>query len=259
MPRPAPRCAGFTLIEVVIVIAVIAILAALITPLAVNQITARRFDACREELQTLKKALAGDPALASGGLRNSFGFVGDMGRLPVPAGAGANRLTELTTGAWSWVQQNGIWWGWRGPYVSELLDPWGNEYYYSRATTETALAAAIWSAGPDGVSGNSDDVAVTLRWDEVYSRVSGNTLDACSIGSPFSAISVSYPDGSAVVSTAPVSTTAANPVYTIATWIPIGVRRITFTSATPTTVAQQLAVCNGPMTLANLQDPGVCN
>ena len=52
--------AGFTIGEMVIVIAIIAVLAALITPLAVNQITQARYKTCREELSLLKKTIVGD-------------------------------------------------------------------------------------------------------------------------------------------------------------------------------------------------------
>ena len=81
---------GFTMGEMVIVLAVIAILAAMIAPLAVNQITQARYDACREELQIIKQAIVGDPSLIEGGVRSSYGFVGDIGVIPVS-------LQELVT------------------------------------------------------------------------------------------------------------------------------------------------------------------
>ncbi len=64
---------GFTMIEIIIVLAVISILAALIVPLALNQITQKRYTTCREELQLLKQAIVGDATLVAGGVRSSFG------------------------------------------------------------------------------------------------------------------------------------------------------------------------------------------
>ena len=87
------------MIELVIVIAVIAILAGLITPLAVNQIEQARYDAAKEELKIIKTAIVGDPSLIEGGTRSSFGFVGDLGNLPatldfLTAQSGKNRQED---------------------------------------------------------------------------------------------------------------------------------------------------------------------
>ncbi|MGE5342411.1 MAG: type II secretion system protein GspG [Candidatus Omnitrophota bacterium] len=265
---------GFTLGEMIIVIAIIAILASLITPLAVNVISQKRVDGCIEELSVLKKAIVGDPALVEGGTRSSFGFVGDIGVLP----ATLDELVSNTQGRPVYQQYGttGMFYGWRGPYVSDVVDPWGNAYVYS--TTPANLPANVcvrmWSYGVDGVnnSGNGltiagDDIYIDIRTDEAFSRVSGNTLDACDACSPFTAISIAYPNGTAVVqTTANKTTTALNPVYIVlpgdtftGVGIPIGVRVMTFTTATPTTVVRLIQVNNGPMVTLNLKDPGTCN
>jgi len=55
---------------------------------------------------------------------------------------------------------------WKGPYlkVAKLpTDPWGNEYYYEYPTNKTvANTPAVWSSGPDKISGNDDDIR---NWD----------------------------------------------------------------------------------------------
>ena len=48
---------------------------------------------------------------------------------------------------------------WRGPYVKKLpLDPWGRPFHYEPVNDRKARRPyRLWSAGPDGVSGTSDD------------------------------------------------------------------------------------------------------
>jgi prepilin-type N-terminal cleavage/methylation domain-containing protein len=268
------KSSGFTMGEMVIVIAIIAILAALITPLAVNIIEQKRVDACIEELNNIKKAFVGDASLVQGGTRSSFGFVGDLGILPA-------NLGELVTNSqarpvYQQYGATGMFYGWRGPYVNEFRDPWGNDYnYLTRAVTNTdKRIALIWSSGQDGQTDadplsadtrNTDNILISINQDEAFSMVSGNTLDQCDACSPFTNISISYPNGTGVVSTANKTTTAANPVYVIlgtdtstGLGIPIGIRAITFATATPTVVNKLIQVNNGPMVTMNIKDPGPC-
>lgn len=257
MSRRKQSQSGFTLGEVVIVIAVIAILAAMITPLAVNQITQKRFDFCREELQNIKIAIVGNPELLEGGSRTSFGFVGDVGILPRTLGdlltATANTpaipLATVTTGV--------IGWGWRGPYIAEITDPWGRDYRY---TTDPLLlspfiSARIWSIGPDNVDGSADDLSLDIRLDDAFSRVSGNCSDACGAGTGFD-ITLSYPaliSGAFTLTTFTHTTDQTNPIYETNVLIPIGIRHVQYG------IYQRLVfINNGPTTIVNLKTPGPC-
>ena len=49
---------------------------------------------------------------------------------------------------------------WSGPYMEELpVDPWGNEYNYEYPPTNGSKDFPnIWSNGPDGESGTEDDI-----------------------------------------------------------------------------------------------------
>lgn len=48
---------------------------------------------------------------------------------------------------------------WKGPYVKkEAIDPWKNPYNYRFPGQKNADSYDVWSSGPDGVSGNSDDI-----------------------------------------------------------------------------------------------------
>jgi prepilin-type N-terminal cleavage/methylation domain-containing protein len=122
--RNEKRNDGFTLIEVIIVIAVMAILAGAMAPLAVQMIDNSRVDATRKRQELIYRAILGDPSAPGSG------FLSDIGALP-----GAN-LSQLTTrGALPpyAIDACGVGVGWRGPYVlegidsatGEILDGWG--------------------------------------------------------------------------------------------------------------------------------------
>ncbi len=259
---------GFTLLEVIIIIAIIAILAGLIAPLAVNRIDQQRFDACRRELQNIKLAIVGDQQLLSGGMRNSFGFVGDLGLVPrsIPNGAGLDELL-VQGGLPSWQFSSGVWWGWRGPYLSNITDPWGHDYDYADYWSGGGPAgqhviARIWSYGPNGLNESGatgatpggDDLYLDILTNEAFSLVSGNTFDNCGAAMAFSNIVISYPARTAL-QTLSFTTTADNPVFSSVQLLPLGIR---FLSVASPAMQQQVHLNRGPQTVINLRQPGTC-
>lgn len=261
--------AGFTIGEMVIVIAIIAILAALITPLAVNTITQGRIDACIKELENIKKAIVGDPELVQNGTRSSFGFVGDIGLLPAT-------LDQLTDGtglpAYPQTSPSGnTTWGWRGNYISDYRDPWGRDYLYINnwpGGSPTFLAlppiiAVIRSVGPDGQDdgGADDDISIVIRTDEAFSMVSGNMLDECGAGVQYQSVQLNYPVGTTTLGSQLLIPGAGQVVFNFTIPVPIGVREISFLAEVgdTTTQTQFMIINNGPSTTRNLKDPDVCN
>jgi prepilin-type N-terminal cleavage/methylation domain-containing protein len=109
------RAKGFTLIEVIIVIAILAVAAGAMAPLASRVIDDSRRDQTIKRQQLIYQAIMGDPTAASSG------FLSDIGRLP-------NALTELSLigaiPAYS-IGACGIGAGWRGPYLLEGVDSTG--------------------------------------------------------------------------------------------------------------------------------------
>ena len=50
---------------------------------------------------------------------------------------------------------------WQGPYIKEnkkLTDPWNNPYHYSYPGIHNEASYDLFSVGPDGVEGTSDDI-----------------------------------------------------------------------------------------------------
>ncbi len=107
---------GFTLMEVIIVIAILAIVAGAMAPLASRAIDSSRQDLTVKRQRLIYQAIMGD-ALTSGS-----GFLSDIGRLPNPALAELSVMGALPPYA---IQACGIGAGWRGPYLQDGIDTSG--------------------------------------------------------------------------------------------------------------------------------------
>jgi prepilin-type N-terminal cleavage/methylation domain-containing protein len=130
---------GFTLIEVIIVIAILAILAGAMAPLAGRAIDSSRQDETVRRQKLIYQAILGDPSSPGSG------FLSDVGRLP------ATSLTELAVigslPAYA-IQTCGVGMGWRGPYLLEGVDSTGRPLD-GWGTPMDLVGGQIRSAGPD--------------------------------------------------------------------------------------------------------------
>ena len=130
---------GFSLIEVIVAMAIMALLAGAIVPVMLNRLDQSRYTLLMEEMQTIYEASMGVPA------EDYFGFVGDVGRLP-------DSTAELldSTGM-------GLGTSWNGPYLSlggnmRLQDVYGSDYVIDTDTIR------VRSYGPDNRDGTEDDI-----------------------------------------------------------------------------------------------------
>ncbi|MBI5847998.1 MAG: prepilin-type N-terminal cleavage/methylation domain-containing protein [Nitrospirae bacterium] len=157
---------GFTLIEVVVVMAIIAVLTGIMVPFIYRIWESTEVDTTRERMTDLKKAMVGDPKLVQNGVRTHFGFVGDNGQLPSTIsnpdfGGNYTISNDLLTGA-PMLYPN-----WKGPYMpagydvsTYKKDAWGRHFIYTVTTVGSRrVAASLISAGPDGTLGTSDDIS----------------------------------------------------------------------------------------------------
>lgn len=119
--------AGFTLVEIVIIILAIGVLATVAIPRLGNIIGDSKKTATREEMRRLKTAIIGS---ADG---NSRGYENDLGTPPP-------NLTALVVkpgGAADWNRFSRT--GWNGPYINPdgneyLTDAWGANYIYNSSS-----------------------------------------------------------------------------------------------------------------------------
>lgn len=148
------RRGGFTLIEVIIAIAIISILASMAVPYAARLIDMSREESTKREMEGLYTTIMGDPKVPTGG------YVGDMGRLP-------NNLADLNTRG---GQRNpstgflGVRFGWNGPYVNSGFDPqgylndgWGTAYFFGN-TGGGPPATRLRAASQDRRMNTADDL-----------------------------------------------------------------------------------------------------
>ena len=177
---------GFTLIEIIIVLSILAILLGITVPMAYRQITHSCEQITKEEMGNLKKAMAGDPKKIQDGVRTDFGYIGDWGGLPENLDA----LVDAQTPSWSYDKEKKAGAGWNGPYILETfseereeykLDAWNNEYVYSAEdyTNEKGelIDGKIVSYGPDKAEGGDDDLTIEILKNETTAKVFGYVKD----------------------------------------------------------------------------------
>lgn len=132
MKRTLLRGAGFTLIEMLVVLVIIGLLAGLVGPKLFTKVDSSKVQTAQTQVKMLKGAL------------ETFRL--DIGRFPTEA----EGLSLLNTPPADEKLKS----RWRGPYLDEdlPLDPWGNPYQYSMPGTNNQ-PFALYSLGADGKRG----------------------------------------------------------------------------------------------------------
>lgn len=125
---------GFTLIEILVVLVVIATLAGLVAPNVFRHVGTAQVTAAKSQIEMLAAAL------------DSYRL--DMGRYPTTAEGLAVLWTPLPDGSRG---------DWRGPYLrkSVPMDPWGNAFVYTSPSVTMLGGFDLVSYGADGASGGT--------------------------------------------------------------------------------------------------------
>ncbi len=133
------RHQGFTLVEMLLVLVILATLAAIVIPKFAGRSQQAKVTAAQSQLTSLEMALDA--------------FEVDNGYYP-KSGA-LNELIDQPANAANW----------KGPYLKKgiPLDPWGNAYTYEYPGKHSPNGYDLLSPGPDGRPGTDDDIN---NWDQ---------------------------------------------------------------------------------------------
>jgi general secretion pathway protein G len=130
--RTRGRRTAFTLIEILVVVVILAILAAVVVPNVISRIEDARISAAIADIKA---------------------FETDLDMFKVDTGQYPPSLEAL-------INNPGIT-HWNGPYIKNQAtiqpDPWGRPYIY-KAPGDNGRDYDISSAGPDGNAGTADDI-----------------------------------------------------------------------------------------------------
>ena len=178
---------GFTLVEVIVILVVMSILAAVAVPVALRVFETAAEDATREEMINLKKAMIGDSNQQQSPTGGNFGFLGDMGRLPINLDELYSQ-GSLPSFSYDNVKQAGA--GWKGPYLTGSFsgeeadefkkDGLGNDYALTVGPSQ--LDGVLTSSGPDGLPGTADDISLEIFPVETTATLRGSVKDALGSG-----------------------------------------------------------------------------
>ena len=139
---PRPR-AGFTLIEILVVIVVIAILATLVAPNVFQHVGTAKATTAKAQMEELSTTL------------DAYRL--DNGSYP-SSEQGLIALWERPT-----IDAPN---NWRGPYLRKAvpLDPWGNAYIYVFPGQQNPNGFDLYSLGGDGQPGGEGENEDILSW-----------------------------------------------------------------------------------------------
>ncbi|MDB6018664.1 MAG: xcpT 11 [Pedosphaera sp.] len=126
---------GFTMVELLLVLMILGILAAIVLPKFSGRTEQARRTAAQTQIHTFSTVLDA--------------FEVDNGYYP----KGKNGLGDL-------VQKPNDAQNWHGPYIESVpVDPWGHPYVYDCPGKHRPTSYDITSGGPDGRLGNDDDIS----------------------------------------------------------------------------------------------------
>jgi general secretion pathway protein G len=131
---------GFTLVELLVVLGIIALLAALVAPQVIRYLSQARSETAAAQLRNIESAVEL--------------FYLDTGAYP-PADVGLEGLMSAPVSVA----------GWKGPYLKKrdgLVDPWGKPFAYRQPGEHGAYD--VYSLGRDGKVGGEGEDKDIISW-----------------------------------------------------------------------------------------------
>lgn len=141
MKRRTGRRGGFTLLEVLLVLAILVIMGSTVTYYFIGAQQKAYGKQAASQISMIENMLSA--------------YHLDVGAYPTSS----QGLAALRTAPPEMASTN----KWQGPYAQKdiPLDPWGHPYQYELAGGERGEQIKVWSWGPDQTSGTQDDIVNT--------------------------------------------------------------------------------------------------
>ena len=133
----APRRAGFTLMEMILVLAIISLLLGAGVFTMVGVVEDAKWSRAEADLETLETNLVRYQTMALRFPTTEQGLVSLVNR---PS-------AEPMPRKWTKKMEE-----------SALYDPWGNLYHYANPGAKNPTGFDLWSVGPDGTNATEDDI-----------------------------------------------------------------------------------------------------
>jgi general secretion pathway protein G len=179
--RKARNDAGFTLIEVIVIVAILAILAGILAPMIFSQIDEAKISRATSDAKSINTAIlvfrkdTGQWPNKGADCQPNLNLLHGKGIVPANLAAfgfetsPASRISDLLE-----FDDNRCWpQTWKGPYLKTVTaDPWGNAYFVNALKFDVnGEAVWVYSAGPNGIvdtfagamSTGGDDIAVRIK------------------------------------------------------------------------------------------------
>lgn len=143
MQKPSKRrSGGFTLIEIMVVVVIMGVLAALVLPKVLDRVGQSKTAAAKVEISTIMQALKM--------------YKLDNQRYPTTEQGLQALMAKPTTGPAAS--------GWKAPYLEKMpKDPWGNNYQFLSPGVKGEVD--VFSYGADGQPGGTGDDADIGSWE----------------------------------------------------------------------------------------------
>ena len=160
---------GFSLIEILVVIAIIGILSSVVISSVNSSREKAKIATAKLELHNIKLAIA-SLAIDTGFWPGREAAAGTPSPQPVDTvrcSAANNEVQDLGDPQAGLTVSHPSYPGWAGPYMQSVpLDPWGNKYFFDTDYDQPPTGDGTWGAvlgsyGPNGVGNNlydSDDI-----------------------------------------------------------------------------------------------------
>jgi general secretion pathway protein G len=135
--KPGHRPGGFTLVELLLVLVILALIGGLVLPGIIGKAEGAKVKAASSQIDRISMAVES--------------YYLDTGMTPESLEQLVNEPSDAQ--------------GWNGPYVkaSSLKDPWGREYVYRQPGDHGDFD--IWSNGADGQPGGEDNNKDINSWE----------------------------------------------------------------------------------------------